>query len=211
MGGFMAQPLSGKNEHSGYTTRPSHLLKLSEEDENAWSEFYNKYKAMIWAIGSRMGLSESDREDLLQDVAMVCCNRLKSFYYDPEKCRFRSFLFGIVRNVAFNIRRKNQKLVRSEKVMRDYDAFPGLDVQFMREYETFLLGKSLAILKESVDSATYLVFEQLVLEEKPVDEVVRISGKTSGAVYSIKHRCLKKLDAIITDLNRKLETPPERG
>lgn len=202
--------ISAGSVSTGYTTRPSQLRKLGEQDEAAWREFYNKYKAMIWAIGARMGLSDSDREDLLQDVAVVCCNRLKNFYYDPEKCRFRSFLFGIVRNVAFNIRRKNQKLGRSDQLARDYDAFPGLDVQFMREYENFLLEKSIAILKESVDSATFLVFEQLVLEEQPVSEVVRISGKTSGAVYSIKHRCLKKLDAIITELNRKLETPPER-
>ena len=197
-------------EHTGYTTRASHLLRLSEQDEAAWKEFYNKYRSMIWAIGARTGLSESDREDLLQEVALVCCNRLKSFYYDPEKCRFRSFLFGIVRNVALNIRRKNRKSGRIEKVLRDYNDFPGLDVEFMREYENFLLEKSIATLKDSVDSATYLVFEQLVLEEKPVCEVVRISGKSAGAVYSIKHRCLKKLDAIITELNRKLETPPGR-
>ena len=193
---------------SGYTTRPSHLRDLAREDEQAWREFYDKYRAMIQAIGTRMGLSASDQEDLLQEVAMICCNRLKTFFYDPKKCRFRSFLFGIVKNVAFNIRRKNRSRSRTEQAAVDYEAIPGLDLQFMREYEKFLWEKSLAILKESVDSGTYLVFEQLVLEERPVSEVVSCSGKTAGAVYSIKHRCLKKLDAIVTELHRKLETPP---
>ena len=81
----------------------------------------------------------------------------------------------------------------------------------MQEYENFLLDRSFLILKGSVDSETYLVFELLVIENRPVPEVAAITGKTPNTIYSIKHRCLKKLQKIITLLENRLETPPDTG
>jgi len=79
----------------------------------------------------------------------------------------------------------------------------------MHEYEDFLLEQSLKILERTVESETFLIFELLVLENQPVPEIVRRTGKTPGAIYSVKHRCLKKLDAIINELTRQPETPPK--
>ena len=191
----------------GFTTRSSQLKRLKEQDEQAWREFYDKYSAMITAVGARMGLDAQAREDLLQEVMQICSQRLRSFFYLPERCRFRRFLLEIVKNVAFNIRRKNDRLLPSGLSVGDYETISDLDVKFMHEYETFLLEQSLKVLERTVESGTFLVFELLVLEKQPVEEVVRRTGKTPGAIYSIKHRCLKKLDGIIGELTRQPETP----
>ena len=192
----------------GFTTRSSQLRRLKGQDEQAWREFYDKYSAMITAVGIRMGLDVHAREDLLQEVMRICSQRLKSFFYIPERCRFRTFLLEIVRNVAFNIRRKNARFLPSGLSVGDYETISELDVKFMHEYEKFLLEQSLKILERTVESETFLVFELLVLENQPVEEVVRRTGKTPGAIYSVKHRCLKKLDGIISELTRQPETPP---
>lgn len=186
----------------GYTTHASHLRRLGAQDDGAWAEFYSKYRAMIEAIGKKRGLTPEDCKDLMQQVSSVMCDRLRSFVYEPEKCRFRSFLYRVAANLSHNMRRKE----RSASVglpLPEY-AESDLDRAFMEEYENFLLARSLERLKHSVESGVYLAFEMLVVENRPVVEVAALTGKTPGTLYSIRHRGLKKLRDIITDFQASL-------
>ena len=194
--------------HSGFTTRSSHLRRLKDGEDAAWREFYAKYRAMILAIGRKRHLPEEDSEDLMQEVAAVCHRRLQTFLYDRDRCRFRSFLFQVTVNLTRNLRRKNRKKNHLKNFPSD-GIQPGLDEEFMKEYERLILDRSFLILKESVDSETYLAFEMLFIEDRPVAEVAAITGKTANALYSIKHRCLVKLQKIIIQLQNQLETRPD--
>ena len=191
--------------HTGFTTRSSHLRRLKNGEDEAWREFYRKYRAMILAIGKKLHLPEKDSEDLMQEVAAVCHRRLQTFIYERDRCRFRSFLFQVTANLSRNLRRKNRTAVPA-KFVPDETAAPGLDEEFLREYEQFILDRSFLVLKESVDSETYLAFEMLFIEDRPVPEVAAVTGKTANALYSIKYRCIKTLQKIITELQNELET-----
>ena len=152
----------------GYTTRESHLKRLGKNEETAWNEFYTKYKAMIYAIGTARQLSSEECEDLMQEVAIICSRKLQNFVYDPERCRFRSFLFKITTNVAFNLLRKKTKN-QAEELKDDYSVVPELDIQFMQEYERFLLERSFLILKNSISSESYLAFDMLFRRKQEHD------------------------------------------
>ena len=196
--------------HTGFTTRSSHLRRLKNGEDEAWREFYRKYRAMILAIGRKLHLPEKDSEDLMQEVAAVCHRRLQTFIYDRDRCRFRSFLFQVTANLSRNLRRKDRTSVPAKFVPAE-TAVPGMDEEIMREYEQFILDRSFLILKESVDSETYLAFEMLFLEDRPVPEVAAVTGKTANTLYSIKHRCLRKLQTIIIELENELETRRDTG
>ncbi len=198
------------SRHCGFTTRSSHLRRLKNGEDAAWREFYGKYRAMILAIGRKLHLPEDAGEDLMQEVAVVCYRRLQTFIYNRDHCRFRSFLFQVTVNLTRNLLRKNRKKIPLDNSQAD-GTLPGLDEDFLREYEQLILGRSFLILKESVDSETYLAFEMLFIEDRPVSEVAAITGKTANTLYSIKHRCLKKLQTIIIQLQNQLETPPDTG
>lgn len=196
-----------KERSSGYTTRESHLHRLGLNEDAAWQEFYKKYRAMIFGIGAARHLSDQECEDLMQEVALICCSKLQNFVYDPSKCRFRTFLYRITENVAFNLfRKKNAEAFESLK--NDYSGIPELDIKFMQEYEDFLLERSLQILKNSISSESYLAFDMLFNRNLPVKEVVARTGMSASALYTNKHRCLKKLREIIFSLSQALETPP---
>lgn len=197
--------------HTGFTTRSSHLRRLKNGEQEAWNEFYRKYRAMILAIGKKYHLPERESEDLMQEVAAACHQQLQTFIYEPVHCRFRSFLFKVAENLSRNLLRKCKSAPSAELKIIQPDIVPGLDEEIMREYQNFMLERSLLILKESVDSETYLAFEMLFIEGRPVSEVAAITGKTANALYSIKHRCLKKLQMIIIQLQARLETPPDTG
>ena len=197
-------------KNRGFTTRSSHLRRLKNGEDAAWLEFYRKYQAMIFAIGRKLHLPEEVSEDLMQEVAVVCYRRLQTFIYNRDNCRFRSFLFQVTTNISRNLRRKKRKKLPPEIFPAD-EILPSLDEDFLREYERLILDRSFLILKESVDSETYLAFEMLFIEDRPVSEVAAITGKTANTLYSIKHRCLKKLQTIIIQLQNQLETPPDTG
>lgn len=192
----------------GYTTRKSHLEHLGENDGAAWQEFYDKYKAMIFAIGAARHLNKEECEDLMQEVALICSRKLQNFIYDPERCHFRSFLFKIATNVSFNLLRKKTNH-QADVLGDDYAVVPELDIKFMQEYEQFLLDRSLLILKNSVSSESYLSFDMLFCQKLSIAEVVAKTGFSTSRLYTQKHRCLKKLRAIIQELIRELEIPPE--
>ena len=197
-----------KFRHTGFTTSPSHLQRLKNGEDEAWREFYRKYRSMILAISRKFHLPEKESEDLLQEVAAVCSQKLQTFVYEPEHCRFRSFLFTITANLSRNLRWKTRRTVPAG-INLNTDIVPGLDEEFMREYENFVMERCFQLLKQSVDSETYLAFELIFIENRPIPEVASITGKTANALYSVKHRCLKKLQAIFTQLQTDLETPRE--
>ena len=192
----------------GYTTRASQLQRLAEGDDLEWQVFYRKYSAMIQAIGIRRHLSDNDLDDLMQSVSQVCFTRLKSFVYEPRRGHFRSFLYSLVRNIADNMRRQRERAARTAIAMPSSSYDPEIDQAFMAEYESFLFGLALKKLRSSVESGTYAAFDFLVLQHLPVVEVVARTGKTPGALYCIKHRCLGKMRTFIDELERKQETRP---
>ena len=196
------------SRYCGFTTRSSHLRRLKNGEDAAWREFYLKYRALILFIGQKLHLPEDASEDLMQEVAVVCYRRLQTFIYERDHCRFRSFLTRITINLSRNLRRKNRKKT-PRKLLREDAILPGLDEEFLGEYQRLILDRSFRILKDTVDDETYLAFEMLFIEERPVREVAAITGKTANALYSIKHRCLNKLQAIIVQLQEQLETPPD--
>lgn len=183
------------------TTKASHLRRMREMEDAAWEEFYGKYRSMIAAVGKKHGLAPGDCDDLMQQVTAVMCERLRTFVYEPEKCRFRSFLYRVAANLSYNIRRKKRKAAAALPATPDYTE-PDIDLAFMKEYENYLLGRSFELLKRSMESGVYLAFEMLVVEERPVAEVAALTGKTAGALYNIRHRGLKKLRGIITEFER---------
>ena len=198
---------AGSSAHR-YTTRATLLRRLGDMDEAAWREFYEKYRSMIYAIGAKHHLSGPDLEDLMQSVIAVCCESLRDFVYDPSHCRFRSFLYKVVENVSRNIRRRDRRARRVSSVVPAV-CEPDIDREFMREYRDFLLQHAVDRLKHLVTSETFMIFEMLEIDERPVSEVALLTNRSANALYVIRHRCLKKLREIIDAMQAELETPPE--
>ena len=84
----------------GYTTRKSLLDQVQAGNEEAWREFYRKYRGMIVAIGRNRHLSEEECDELLQDVMRIFWKRMDRFTYDPDKGKFRGYLSRIAHYAA---------------------------------------------------------------------------------------------------------------
>ena len=195
----------GRSVHL-YTTRATHLRRLGDMEEAAWQEFYDKYRSMIHAIGVKHHLSGPDLDDLMQSVIAVCCEKLRDFVYDPEHCHFRSFLYKVVENISRNIRRRDSRARRAVCVVPAV-CEPDIDREFMLEYRTFLLDCAVERLKRRVTSETFLIFEMLEIDGRPIPEVALLTNHSANALYGIRHRCLRKLREIIDAMQVELEAP----
>ncbi len=191
----------------GYTTDSGLLRRMAAEEEQAWVEFDRKYRSMILAVGKRQGISPADSEDLVQEVMRICCRRIGHFFYDRNRGHFRSYLFAIIKNAAWQMLRKNRE--PEPEILDEYEK--GIDLVFMKEYEDFLIEAVLNLLKERVSSQTYSAFEMLTIQELPVDEVSRITRKSPATLYLIRHRCLRILRECIKEIPEAADRIHSKG
>src|SRR5712691_11362157 len=69
-----------------------------------WEEFVALYGRLILYWGRRdFGLQECDAENLCQEVLMKVWSGIKA--YNPEKGRFRNWLYVCTRNAMLNLQR----------------------------------------------------------------------------------------------------------
>ncbi|MBP5182973.1 MAG: sigma-70 family RNA polymerase sigma factor [Lentisphaeria bacterium] len=191
----------------GCTTDSRLLSRLAESDERAWREFDEKYRNMICAIGGKMGVPPADHDDLVQEVMLVCCRRLETFFYDRTKGRFRSYISAIIRNVSWVLLRKKRSVPPEN--LPEYD--DSVDLHFMEQYENFLLETVLKHLRERVSTQTYSAFEMLCIQQLPPEEVSRITRKSLPTLYLIRHRCIRILRKCITEIPEAAERLHSKG
>ena len=191
----------------GWTTDSRLLSRLAAEDEQAWIDFDNKYRRMICGIGQQRGIAPDDCEDLMQEVMLVCCQRIGSFFYDRNRGHFRSWLFAVTRNAARRMLRRKQS--PDPELLPEYD--DGIDREFMAQYEHFLTESVMKLLKERVSIQTYSAFEMMTLQQLPVEEVSRITRKSPAVLYLIRHRCLRILRQCIQEIPEAADRIHSKG
>ncbi|HKB06362.1 MAG TPA: sigma-70 family RNA polymerase sigma factor, partial [Gemmataceae bacterium] len=95
-------------------TRQSLLVRLKDPaDAAAWRTFVDVYAPAIFAFARHNGLQPADAADLTQDVYRNVATAMRSFDYDPDRGRFRGWLFSIVRNQLRMFRRAKARHART--------------------------------------------------------------------------------------------------
>ena len=177
-----------------FSTRSSFLRRVRSGNEAAWFEFHDRYVRMVRHIGAQRGLSAPECDELMVDVMLIFWKKMESFFYDPRRGRFRSYLAAIADLAARKVLRNNRK--KSELPLSfDYPA--DVDVSEMEEWRNHLLKTALAELRESVDTVTYEAFYMLAVQGRPVEEVSAVTRKSANTLYGIRFRCIRKLKRII--------------
>lgn len=191
----------------GYTTDSGLLRRMAAEDEQAWIDFDNKYRRMIYGIGQKRGIDPDDYDDLVQEVMLVCCQRIGSFFYDRNKGHFRSWLFAVTRNAAWRMIRRKQ--TPDLELLPEYDN--GIDREFMAQYEQFLTESVMKLLKERVSTQTYSAFEMMTIQQLPIKDVSRVTRKSPPVLYLIRHRCLRILRQCIQEIPEAADRIHSKG
>ena len=84
-------------------TRHTLIRRLKDQhDENAWELFTQTYSNYIEVVLVKVGIPRQEVVDLRQDILLKLWEKLPDFDFDQVKGKFRSWLWTMIRNTAYN-------------------------------------------------------------------------------------------------------------
>jgi len=189
------------------TTSKTLLDMIASGDEISWDEFYRRYKDIVLSVAKHKGLQDQDADDVLQAVMLEFFKQSKTFRFDPDIARFRTYFGRIIRaKIADHYRKSGSQQRLTEGLIADEfeeQQEPEEDLVFMTNWRKAVLDDAFAKLRERVSPDTWQAYEMYALQNRDVKKVAAYLDYSDNQVYQAKKRCVAMLREIITELNSK--------
>ena len=170
------------------------------ENRAAWDRFVTRFRMPIVSFARKMGLPESDAEDLAQEALLAFAKAYRDGRYNRSKGRLSTWLFGIVYRQVLNARRKGARRGVQMSPAADgtsfWSAVPDDKVDAATWDETWqrtVLQQCIDRVRHEVEPTTFQAFEMTALAKRPPAEVASDLGITRNAVFIAKHRVVSRL------------------
>jgi len=199
-------------EEDQYQTRATLIMRVQDQyDEASWEEFVRVYRRYIYAIIRSMNISESDTEDILQQVLINLWNSLPKMDYKKIK-RFRSWLSTVTKNCVTDFIRKRMRDTNRVKKAKDDETIlylnsirlPEIEEIAEREWEIHLTNLALENIEPLFSGKAVKAF-RMSLEGKEIEEIADELGVKENSVYRLKNRVKDRLIREIVHLRNTLE------
>lgn len=186
------------------------LQKLKRTDaHDAWRIFFDRYSVAMLFYAQKLGLSEKEAEDAVQETMIALMRVLPRFRYNPGRGRFRNYLITILHRRCLQVIKRRPNNVDIDGL--SYRETPALVEDGEDDYERHWRSSLVVAAWKSLcddgvfDSRTMNVFEDLCFHERPVQEVCETYDLTANTVYQIKHRVTRRISAEVSRLSVELE------
>lgn len=196
----------GKGTITGVITRTSTILLEGLKDlgnDLAWVEFDRRYRSLLMAVAHRVGLSDSDAEDAVQDTLAAFMEQYRHGNFNRQKGRLRDWLAGIMIFKARDIQRQSMR--REKQGGRDsagkgaIEEIEDKSIQsaFEEEWSNALLRQCLEEVRQEVSPQAYESFELFALHQWPARQVADRLGISMDLVYQNKRRVIGRIRQLL--------------
>lgn len=189
------------------TTTTALLQDLGDPSKQAvWEEFDERYRPVLVGVGLRLGLSREDAADAAQEALLRFVKGYRAGAYDRSRGRLRSWLIGIARNCVRDVHA--QRVRRRERhgasQIAELPDERRMTLIWDEQQRRVMLEKALAELRASprLGAPALQAFEMTALERRSAPDVAAELGLSLNDVYLAKHRCLRRLRSILTELDK---------
>lgn len=189
------------------TTRFTLIHRVKDpSNEEAWKIFSEAYEGYITAVLQKVGIGRDEAGDLRQEILLKLWKQLPDFDYEPDKGKFRTWLYQIIRNTAYtHMKSCHSARQRNERYFQENQDGPDQLDQLLRdEWKAFICQKALDNLREAFADQSVEIFEK-TLEGGDVSELAASYGLKENTVYRIKNRVKERLIVEVRRLRHELE------
>jgi RNA polymerase sigma-70 factor, ECF subfamily len=158
------------------TTRVSLIARLAvPEDRQAWDEFVDIYMPLVYRLARAKGMQPADAEDLGQEVLISVAGAIRNWEPDPQRGRFRDWLYRIaVNGIVDHVRRRKHTIEgtgRSDvhrKLAEIADVFSGKTDELALEYRRQVFQWAAKKVSSAVSTNSWEAFRLTAVEGHPI-------------------------------------------
>ena len=182
------------------------LQKLAVEvtggNETSWVRFFNLYTPAIRRF-VEWNDHVHDPDDVVQEVYLKLVEIIRSGKYDPDKARFRTFLALLIRRQLITLYRQDQARHLADRCSID-DLTEDLSVPSEQQQKIDLSWAKAkheaavehVLTKVAMKAQSRDIYRAYVLENRPIEGVVKTFGVSADIIYKVKNRVNKMIEAV---------------
>ncbi len=181
------------------STRVSLLARLRDAgDHAAWSDFVSLYAPVIYRFARRHGLQDADAADLTQDVLRSVAGGIDRFDPDPERGRFRSWLFTLAHRRLYDLQlqqRREAPASGDPEVARLLDEQPDRaeEQRWRQDLERELFRCAAEKVRPDFATTTWQAFWRTAVDGESGQQAAQALGLSVAAVYLARGRVMVRL------------------
>ena len=194
------------------TTTTTALLDglFNADDGVVWQVFDERYRPIMVGVGRRLGLSDSEAEDVAQETLLQFLRDYRANRYDREKGRLRGWIAGIARHRVIDYQRKRGRRKEKSGGLSSLLEVPdeaGIAELWDLELERSILRQSVEELRRTsrTSEKSIKAFEMVIFERRPVEAVAEELGMKTHDVYVARSRVTTRLREIAERLRSLYE------
>ena len=188
--------------HDWLPTRQSLLSRLRHwDDQESWRDFFYTYWKLIYGAARKVGLSDLEAQEVVQETVIRVAQRIEQFRYDPQRGSFKGWLLGQTRKGIerqFQQRHKEES-TQSWDVISSTDgdcqmpewAWSTIQTTWDQEWEENLMDVAITRVKQKANLRQFQIFNLYVMEGMSASKVAQVLEINVALVYLAKHRITK--------------------
>jgi RNA polymerase sigma-70 factor (ECF subfamily) len=183
------------------------LLRIKDPaDRDAWEEFVELYRPIIYRMARKRGLQDADAQDLAQKVLGSVASSIEGWEHDPQRARFSTWLTTVTRNAIIDtVRRiKPDSSSGGTSMLQQLKRLPqseeGAAAELNREYRRQLFRHAAAEIQHEFEPETWTAFWLTTVENVGVTEAAERTGKAIGSIYAARSRVMRRLKEKVSQL-----------
>ena len=193
-------------------TRESLLLQIqSQDNREAWEEFVEIYRPVVYGVAVSRGLQHADALDLVQTVFVSVANSIGRWEKQDQQTRFRHWLLRVAKNATINAitRRPPDYAVGGYGLTQDLiepiQDGTASELELDLEYKRQLYLRAAERVRSKVTKANWQAFELTAVKGVSIEEAAKELGKSRGSIYAARSRIMKQLVDIVSRMEESYE------
>lgn len=175
------------------------MTQVTQNDSTALEMLYDRYAAAIMGVAYRVVYDRALAEEIVQETFWRVWQNRDTF--EQQRGSFKSWLFGIARNLAIDVWRRHQvrpQVVQNEQDERQLERSPDTNPPVMETVDLNLQSQKVRDAMAVLPPEQQEVIELAYFGGLTRQEIAKETGNPLGTVHTRARLALKKLYDVLS-------------